>query len=211
MYWNCLYACSSSLGRAEDFMRLLIVMESRPELSASFAEGVFRTAIRAMLGFCLAEDVHRTLAGCLKHTDSSRVHLAALILSIGKEQIQELAAVIVDCTRDTDNPIIMVTAMRALHAMGRCDNLILEGLSSANTIIQIAAIRNCEHCVCVWGGGVEYDVAQLLSSPSFDVRYAAAMTLRSMQGKGLRLLRDAQDGHADPYARTMATFALALE
>lgn len=207
VYGNCLYACSNSMNKVDDFPRLLATMESRPELSASFAEGIFRSVIRSMLGFGTTEDVHKTLAQCLQRENPSRAHQVALIAAIGKEQVKALAGEIVDYARATADAIVTASAMRALHAMGRCDNLILGNLSSGDRTVQIAAIRSCRHC----GEGIERRIAQLLSSPSFDVRYASAMTLRSMGGDGQRLLYEARNGQADPYARNMAAFALALE
>lgn len=206
VYSNCLYACSSSLGKLEDIQRLSIAMDARAELSASFAEGVFRTSIRALLKVHSTERVHTVLADCLERKETSLGNLSALILSIGKEHIDALASTIVACAKKSEDTIIKVSAMRALHAMGLCDDLIIEGLSSGNTIVQIAAIRSCEY----YAGRVESNLAGLLNSPSFDVRYATAMTLRSMQERGKRVLLEVGGNKTDPYAKTMASFTLAL-
>ncbi|MHB1174424.1 MAG: HEAT repeat domain-containing protein [Sulfuriferula sp.] len=206
VYGNCLYACSSSLGKPEDFQRLSIVMDARPELSASFAEGVFRTSIRALLDAHSADQVHAVLVASLERKETSPGNLSALILSIGKEHIHALAPAIVACAIKSEDTIIKVSAMRALHAMKLCDDLIIEGLSSGNTIVQIAAIRSCEY----HDGQVESSLGSLLNSPSFDVRYATAMTLRSMQERGKRVLLEVGENKTDPYAKTMAIFSLAL-
>jgi hypothetical protein len=206
VYGNCLYACSSSLGKPEDIQRLSIAMDARAELSASFAEGVFRTSIRALLKVHSTIRVHAVLADCLERKETSLGNLSALILSIGKEHIDALASTIVACAKKSEDTIIKVSAMRALHAMGLCDDLIIEGLSSGNTIVQIAAIRSCEY----YAGRVESNLAGLLNSPSFDVRYATAMTLRSMQERGKRVLLEVGGNKTDPYAKTMASFTLAL-
>jgi hypothetical protein len=206
VYGNCLYACSSSLGKPEDIQCLSVAMDARPELSASFAEGVFRTSIRALLNVHSTERVHAVLADCLERKETSLGNLSALILSIGKEHIDALASTIVACAKKSEDTIIKVSAMRALHAMGLCDDLIIEGLSSGNTIVQIAAIRSCEY----YAGQVESSLAGLLNSSSFDVRYATAMTLRSMQERGKRILLEVGGNKTDPYAKTMASFTLAL-
>ena len=206
VYGNCLHACSTSLGKPEDLQRLSIAMDARPELSASFAEGVFRTSIHALLDVHSTDRVHAVLVACLERKETSLGNLSALILSIGKERIDTLASTIVSCARNSENTIIKVSAIRALHAMGLCDDLIIEGLTSGNTIVQIAAIRSCEY----YDGRVESNLAGLLNSPSFDVRYATAMTLRSMQERGKRVLLEVGDNKTDPYAKTMASFTLAL-
>ena len=206
VYGNCLYACSSSLGKLEDIQRLCIAMDARPELSASFAEGVFRTSIRALLDVHSADRVHAVLVTCMERKETSLGNLSALILSIGKERINALASALVACARKSKDTITKVSAMRALHAMGLCDDLIIEGLSSGNIIVQIAAIRSCEY----HDGRVESNLGGLLNSPSFDVRYATAMTLRAMQERGKRILLEVGDNKTDPYAKTMAAFTLAL-
>ena len=206
VYGNCLYACSSSLGEPEDFQRLSMVMDARPELSASFSEGVFRTSIRALLDTHSAEHVHAVLVISLKRKETSLGNLSALILSIGKERIHAMASTIVACARKSEDTIIKISAMRALHAMGLCDDLIIEGLSSGNTIVQIAAIRSCEY----HESQIESSLGTLMSSSSFDVRYATAMTLRSMRERGKRVLLEVGENKTDPYAKTMAAFTLAL-
>ena len=206
VYGNCLHACSTSLGKPEDFQRLCIAMDARPELSSSFAEGVFRTSIRTLLDVHSTDRVHAVLVACLERKDTTLGNLSALILSIGKERINALASALVACTGTFNDPIIKVSVMRALHTMGLCDDLIIEGLSSDNTMVQIAAIRSCEY----YAGRVESNLAGLLNSPSFDVRYAAAMTLRSMHDRGKRILLEIGGNKADPYAKSMAVFILAL-
>jgi len=206
VYGNCLHACSSSLGEPEDFQRLSMVMDARPELSASFSEGVFRTSIRTLLATHSIDQVHAVLAANLERKETSLGNLSALILSIGKERIDALAPAIVICARKSGDTIIKISTMRALHAMGLCDDLIIEGLSSGNTIVQIAAIRSCEY----HDGRIESSLGTLMNSSSFDVRYATAMTLRSMQERGKRVLLEVGENKTDPYAKTMAAFTLAL-
>ena len=207
VYSNCLHACSTSLSKPADLQRLSITMDARPELSASFAEGVFRTSIRTLLSAHSTEEVHAVLVTSLERKETSLGNLSALILAIGKEHISALALPLVACARNSNETIIKISAMRALHTMGRCDDLVIEGLSSRNTIIQIAAIRSCQY----YDGPIESNLGGLLSSPNFDVRYATAMTLRAMQERGRRILIEVGENKTDPYAKSMAAFALALD
>lgn len=205
VYSHCLYACAGVLDNAERFVRLYEVTEASDMLTAGFVESILRSAIRKLREFCHPDTVREVIAGCLRRRPS--VALASLIVSIGKEQMPEIAPLIIQCAHAQPKRIVVVAAMRALHSMGLSDDLIVEGLASDDTIIQIAAIRASTYCGAVVGP----KLAQLMTSRSFDVRYAASMTLRALGPEGTRILHEVYDEKADPYAKNMAAFALAMD
>lgn len=206
VHGHCLYACASVLCTPEQFRRLYEATEAcHTSLSGSFTESIFRTALRKLVDAGVGQGLNDALDRCLRRIDSP--YLEALIMSIGKTGLGAMAASVIACARASRQASIVIAAMRALHAMGQCDRLIIEGLDADEKAVQITAIRCATHC----GGQIADKLAELMGSPEFDVRYAAAMSLRELGQEGRRILDDVASSEVDAYARQMAVFALAME
>jgi len=209
VHGHCLYACASVLRTPEQFLRLYEATEatevSHPSLSEGFTESIFRTAIRKLVDAGVGQALNDTLDRCLQRLDSPC--LEALVVSIGKTELGAMAASVNVCARASRQATIVIAAMRALHAMGQCDRLIIEELDADEKAVQITAIRCATHC----GGQIADKLAELMGSHEFDVRYAAAMSLRALGQEGRRILDDVAASDVDAYAREMAAFALAME
>jgi hypothetical protein len=202
---NCLYACAGVLNTPAQFLRLYNATDAMNVITTGFAEGVFRKALRRLRRFCEPETVREMLGRCIRRPPSPS--LASLILSIGKEQMREFAPMLIERARARPDRIVVISAMRALYFMELSDDLIVEKLSSKDTVILIAAIRSSTYC----GDAVEQKLASLMTSHSFDVRYAAAMTLRTFGSRGISTLREVHEKVDDPYAKSMAKFGLMTE
>jgi hypothetical protein len=201
---SALYACSGVLDTPEQFLKLYDTTDAIEQLTTGFTESVFRTGLKRLGRYAAPGAIAGTLDTCLKRPLSPR--LASLILSIGKEQLRTLAPVIVACARARPQRNIVISSMRALHMMGLSDPIIVGNLSSDDPVTQVAAIRCSPFCA-----DAPDKLAGLMTSRSFDVRYAAAMTLLTFGAQGIELLHTVRTDFDDPYARNMAAFALAME
>ena len=201
---SALYACSGVLETPEQFLKLYDATDTIEQLTTGFIEGIFRTGLKRLDRYATPDGTAAMLDICLKRPLSPR--LASLILAIGKEQLHTLAPAIVACARARPQRNIAISSMRALHMMGMSDPIITENLSSDDPIAQVAAIRSSPFC-----SDAPEKLAELMTSRSFDVRYAAAMTLLAFGGRGIELLQSVHADFDDPYARNMAAFALAME
>ncbi len=204
VFGSCLAACAALIQESDQFRRFSMLLNSRPALSASYDEGVLRTAIRSLLGSSDAAVARDIMHDCLFSDDFRAQYKAALISAAGKEHFARLAGSIVAYAHVSSDRIIHISAMRALFHFGMCDDLISRSLDSDDPVVQVVAIRSSMRC----NGAVETQLAGFLGSPHFDVRYAAAMTLAQLPS-GERQLRQVQAG-SDGFARDMAQFALSV-
>ncbi|MHB8346704.1 MAG: HEAT repeat domain-containing protein [Acidiferrobacterales bacterium] len=206
VFGSCLSACALLIHESGQFDTFSLLLNKRLVLSASYDEGVLRTAIRSLLERSDPPAVYRILREYLFSEALSVQYKTALINAIGKEKFTRMTDAILDYARTSEERTIRISAMRALYNMGVCDDLISRGFKSADPVIQIVAIRASLYC----GAAVEPQVAGFLASPHFDVRFAAAMTLVRFPSGGTELLQRARTC-ADPFARDMAEFALTMD
>ena len=206
VFGNCLLACALSICKPAQFKAFSILINAKWLLSASYGEGVLRIALRSLIIKC-PKDAYDIMNDCLNSDNLNVQYKAALINAIGKEQFQPMKSALSSFARKSLEQIIKLSTMRALSNLSACDDLILISMDSANPIEQLVAIRSSIHC----GVSVAEKVAHHLSSPYFDVRYAAAKTLLQFPENGHALLAEASKQHTDRFARDMANFALSLE
>jgi len=199
-----LYACSGVLDTPEQFLKLYDTTDAIEQLTTGFTESVFRTGLKRLVRYAEPDAIAQVLDTCLQRPLSPR--LASLILSIGKEHLHTLGPKIVACARARPQRNIVISSMRALYLMGLSDPIIVESLSSDDPVTQVAAIRCSPFCA-----DAPDKLVGLMTSRSFDVRYAAAITLLTFGAQGTELLDTVRTGFDDPYARNMAAFALAME
>ncbi len=206
VFGSCLSACAFLIQESGQFQTFSLLLDKRPVLSASYDEGVLRTAIRSLLARSDLATVNRIMRDCLFSETFSAQYKAALINAIGKEKFTSMTDAVIDYSRASEVRIIRISAMRALHNMRICDDLICRGFKSADPVIQLVAIRSSLYC----NAAVEQQIAGFLASPHFDVRFAAAMTLVKFPSGGRELLQRARTC-ADPFATDMAEFALTMD
>ncbi len=206
VFGSCVSACAFLVHEFRQFEQFSLLLNKKLVLSASYDEGVLRTAIRSLLARRDPPVVDRILRDCLFSEALSMQYKAALINAIGKEKFTLISDAIIDYARTSEERIIRISAMRALYNMEICDDLISRGFKSADPVVQVVAIRSSLYC----GVTVEDQIADFLASPHFDVRFAAAMTLVRFPSGGREHLERARIC-ADTFSRDMAEFALTMD
>lgn len=207
VFGNCLYAAANCVSQPDQIQTLFGLIHSQRDTSSGYDEGMFRLAFHALRARNTPpEAIANTLRLCLLSPTAAEPHLLSLVQAIGKEKLVTFKDELVLIVRRLNSPRLLSAAMRAIHNMGLCDDVILEHIGSSDAMLNITAIRSVTCC----GRDASFLIGRQLQSPDFNVRYAAAVTLKKLGESGHKELLNRRIG-SDPYARNMATFALTSE
>ena len=207
VFGNCLYAAANCVSEPHQIRTLFDLIHSRRDTSSGYDEGMFRHALQTLnLRHTPPEHMAAALRFCLQSPNATEPHLLSLIQAIGKEKLVAFKDELVLIGRKFKSPRLLAAVMRAVYNMGLCDRFVLEHIGSQSAILNITAIRSAAYC----DDDVSSPIGQQLRSQDFNVRYAAATTLKALGATGHRELLD-RCTSSDPYARDMAAFALTVE
>lgn len=198
----CVQAAAALLRSVGQFDAVAQALGRLPEVSANFVEGVLRLGIAALREAVGTEELHAGLQLALDRAPPRQ--LAQLLVALGKSELPALAPAIALHARADGGTAARTAAVRALGAMNLRHELIEQALHDPDDTVRIAALRNCS----AYGSGALPALNAAMRSRNFDVRYAAAATLRALGDAGRDSLRDIAASGDDTYASHMAAFAL---
>ncbi len=198
----CVQAAAALLRSGAQFEAVAKALARLPEVSANFVEGVLRLGVAALRNASDPPTLHACLRSALEHAEPRQ--LPQLLMALGKSGLTDLAAAIVARARADGSVGARTAALRALGAMNLRDELIEQCLHDPDDTVRIAALRNCT----AYGSQAVPALDAAMRSRNFDVRYAAAATLRALGDSGREALRRIAAAGDDAYASHMAAFAL---
>jgi len=208
VFGNGLMACAACISSTRDFGELLALMQLSMEISASYYEGIFRTALRALEETVGRATTIKHIKRLLLESDINPVLKASLIHANSKEQFPELETAALDLARDVDEPVITVAILRALRKSGNYDRIIEENIGNSRQYLNIVALHASGVCKDP-GPDLIRKIEEQLRSRNYLARTAAATSLKQLGEKGEQVLVRA--GHGDDrYASDISTYVLSL-
>lgn len=198
----CVQAAAALLRSGSQFDTVAQALGRLPAVSANFVEGVLRLGIAALREAVGTDELHASLQVALDRAPPRQ--LPQLLVALGKSGLPALAPAIALHARADGGSAARTAAVRALGAMKLRDDLIEQALHDPDDTVRIAALRNCS----AYGSRALPALNAAMRSRNFDVRYAAAATLRTLGDAGRDSLRDIAASADDTYASHMAAFAL---
>lgn len=209
VYGNALMACAASISSFKDLDSLLALMQESIEISASYYEGILRTALRAVARQTGRERTVEHIRSVLLDYSSSATIKASLVHAVAKEQLTELKQTILDLAYREANTAITIAVLRALRIFNQYDAIIRTNLGNPIRSLNIVALRASQTCAEPDRGLIDKIVEQL-GSGDYAVRRTAAISLRSLGEQGRAALIRASQGD-DKYAGDISTYVLSLE
>jgi HEAT repeat protein len=198
----CVQAAAALLRSGPQFEAVAQALGRLPEVSANFVESVLRLGVAALRNAVDPPTLHACLRSALDRAEPR--HLPQLLIALGKSGLPELADAIAARARGDGGVGARTAALRALGAMNLRDPLIEQSLQDPDDTVRIAALRSC----AAYGKQAVPALDAAMRSRNFDVRYAAAATLRALGDAGVEALRRIAAATDDAYASHMAAFAL---
>lgn len=183
-------------------------MQLSMEISASYYEGVFRAALKALEGALGRSATVQHVKGVLLEADLNPVLKASLVHAISREGLSELEPAVLDLARSANEPVITVAVMRALRRSGTYDQLIEENIGNPRRSLNIVALRASGVCNDPQPDLI-IKIAKQLRSSDYMVRVAAAASLKQLGERGEQALLKAGHGD-DKYASDIASYVLSL-
>jgi hypothetical protein len=201
-------ACLACLAKfAEQACGLATVwnqLQTKPPLSGSFNEGLFRIAIDALSRHSSLEaaagGVQQLLADASPHDPLT----LDLIRAIGKSGLASLVPQLVTLCDGAQAPkSLRIACVRAVGMLQPDHPLLLNALSDRDWEVQASGAKYLRGTT----PGVIVGLSDCLTSPAFYVRHNAATTLAALGQQGRGILEQAL-ASSDAFAREISRYAL---
>jgi len=203
-YAACLGCLARFTDQASGLASLWSEVRENPPLSGSFNEGLFRTAIAALIRRA-SEDaaagaVRRLLADANPHDPLT----LDVISAVGKSGLTALVPQLAGLCAPPEAPkSLRIACVRAIGTLQPDHPLLLGALTDRDWEVRAMGAKYLRGTA----PGVIAALADCLTSPAFYVRYNAASTLAGLGGQGRAALERAQDS-SDTFARDISRYAL---
>lgn len=208
VFGNGLMACAACVASTEHFGRLVALMQQGQEISASYYEGVFRTALRSLEASVGRAGTVEAIKEVLLEPDSDPVLKGSLVHAISKEEFPEVVTTALDLARHASEPVITVAVLRALGRSGIYDPIIEENIGNSRQYLNIVALHAsgiCKKPTPILLRKIENQ----LRSGDYVARLAAATSLKRLGETGKKALLRASHG-SDKYASDISSYILSL-